>query len=159
MHFAPEHCQSERLIRAYSDGQVIIGEQAYQQSLLVSETVLIRDWRPQGVGELVHSDFDYLLECYVPAPKRRYGYFALPLLLGYELIGRMDARADRKQHHLTIRNLVLEAGVRVDESLAAALSRGILVFAANHDATTVSISRSEPAGLARQLEPRLAGQP
>ena len=62
MHFAPEHCRSERLIRAYSDGQVIIGEQAYRQSLLVSETVLIKDWRPQGVGELVHSDFDYLLE-------------------------------------------------------------------------------------------------
>ncbi|MEY9853950.1 uncharacterized protein YcaQ [Leifsonia sp. EB41] len=40
--------------------------------------------------------FDYLLEMYKPAAKRRWGYFALPILHGDRLIGKLDAAADRK---------------------------------------------------------------
>lgn len=40
--------------------------------------------------------FDYLLEMYKPAAKRRWGYFALPILYGDRLIGKLDATADRK---------------------------------------------------------------
>ena len=41
-------------------------------------------------------DFDYQIECFVPAPKRKYGYFSLPILAGDKFIARMDAKADRK---------------------------------------------------------------
>lgn len=41
-------------------------------------------------------DFEYALEMYKPAVKRRWGYFALPILHGHELVGKLDARADRK---------------------------------------------------------------
>jgi uncharacterized protein len=40
--------------------------------------------------------FDYRLECYTPAPKRRWGYFVLPLLRRGELVGRLDAKAHRR---------------------------------------------------------------
>jgi uncharacterized protein YcaQ len=40
--------------------------------------------------------FEYLLEMYKPAAKRRWGYFALPILHGDRLIGKLDATADRK---------------------------------------------------------------
>jgi len=40
--------------------------------------------------------FDYLLEMYKPAAKRRWGYFALPILHGERLVGKLDATADRK---------------------------------------------------------------
>jgi uncharacterized protein YcaQ len=45
-------------------------------------------------GELF--DFEYSLEMYKPAAKRRWGYFALPILHEDRLIGKLDAAADRK---------------------------------------------------------------
>jgi uncharacterized protein YcaQ len=41
-------------------------------------------------------EFDYQLEMYKPAPKRRWGYFALPILYGDQLVAKLDATADRK---------------------------------------------------------------
>lgn len=40
--------------------------------------------------------FDYQLEMYKPAAKRKWGYFALPILYGDQLVGKLDATADRK---------------------------------------------------------------
>jgi hypothetical protein len=41
-------------------------------------------------------EFDYQLEMYKPAAKRRWGYFALPILCSDRLVGKLDATADRK---------------------------------------------------------------
>jgi len=53
-------------------------------------------------------NFDYQIECFVPAPKRRYGYFSLPVLAGETFIARMDAKADRKQKVLIVHNIHFE---------------------------------------------------
>lgn len=54
-------------------------------------------------------NFDYQIECFVPAPKRQYGYFSLPVLAGETFIARMDAKADRKQKVLIVHNIHFEA--------------------------------------------------
>lgn len=53
-------------------------------------------------------DFDYQVECFVPEPKRKFGYFSLPILLGDQFIARMDSKADRKEKVLVINNLHFE---------------------------------------------------
>jgi len=47
-------------------------------------------------------DFEYTLEMYKPAAKRRWGYFALPILHNDRLIGKVDAAADRKASVLRV---------------------------------------------------------
>ena len=46
--------------------------------------------------------FDLVLEIFKPAPKRRYGYYCLPVLAGETLIARFDLKADRRQEALTV---------------------------------------------------------
>jgi uncharacterized protein YcaQ len=46
--------------------------------------------------------FEYTLEMYKPAAKRRWGYFALPILHGDRLVGKLDATADRKAGALRV---------------------------------------------------------
>ncbi len=47
-------------------------------------------------------DFEYTLEMYKPAAQRRWGYFALPVLHNDRLVGKVDAKADRKASVLRV---------------------------------------------------------
>ncbi len=55
-------------------------------------------------------DFDYVWEVYVPAKKRRWGYYVLPILFGDRLVGRIEPRIDRKTGTLRVIGLWWEAG-------------------------------------------------
>jgi uncharacterized protein YcaQ len=88
--------------------------------------------------------FDYQLECYLPAEKRRYGYFSLPLLYGDALIGRLDAKAERSNKRLQINNLALEPAVLIDDQLIGALARGIAHFSSQNHCVAVNLSRCSP---------------
>jgi uncharacterized protein YcaQ len=54
--------------------------------------------------------FDYVWEVYVPAPKRRWGYYVLPLLYGDRFVGRIEPRIDRKAGVLRVAGLWWEKG-------------------------------------------------
>lgn len=53
-------------------------------------------------------EFDYRMECYVPAPKRVFGYFCLPILYGDQFVGRIDCKAHRADQRFEVLSLHLE---------------------------------------------------
>ena len=55
-------------------------------------------------------DFDYVWEVYVPAAKRRWGYYVLPILFGDRLVGRIEPRIERRAGALRIAGLWWEDG-------------------------------------------------
>lgn len=94
--------------------------------------------------------FDYMVECFVPEAKRKYGYFALPVLVGDRFIARMDAKADRKSHELIIFNLHFESG----GSTPAMISRfadALVDFAGFNQCTTISIQKCNNKSIAQRL--------
>ena len=59
--------------------------------------------------------FDYQLEMYKPAARRRWGYYALPVLVGDRLVGKLDATADRSTGALHVDALHLDEPLGRDE--------------------------------------------
>lgn len=91
--------------------------------------------------------FDYVWEVYIPAAKRRYGAFTMPILEGDRLIGRIDPRMDRANARLILQLVQLEPGVRPDRSRLSRLARGLRTFARFHGAREIEVVRTDPEHL------------
>jgi len=68
-------------------------------------------------------DYEYVLEMYKPKQDRRWGYYALPILHGDRLIGKLDARADRKSGTLEV--YAVHQDVRFTKAITAAVQAEI----------------------------------
>ncbi|MEO1591202.1 MAG: crosslink repair DNA glycosylase YcaQ family protein [Cyanobacteria bacterium J06632_22] len=96
--------------------------------------------------------FDYLIECYVPAAKRQYGYFSLPLLWDGKLVARMDCKADRKTALLHIHHLALEPQVSKTDALFSALGEELEAFLNFNHCTQIQLHRTSPAKVKPELQ-------
>jgi uncharacterized protein YcaQ len=65
--------------------------------------------------------FEYRIEVFVPAAKRRYGYYVFPLLEGDRLVGRLDMICRRKTGELAVTGLWLEPKIRLSKGRLAAI--------------------------------------
>ena len=72
--------------------------------------------------------FEYVLEMYKPKPARRWGYFALPVLHGDRLVGKVDATAERKAGVLRLN--ALHEDVRWTTAIRSAVLREVDALAA-----------------------------
>jgi hypothetical protein len=100
--------------------------------------------------------FDYALECYLPAAKRKYGYFVMPILWNGRFIGRMDPKADRKNKILQIVSLHFEPGFEADDHFLHILAGKLQDFARFNDCEKIRLERVQPAKYKQALSYKLS---
>ena len=136
----------------------LLAERAAAGALAPSVTTLISPFDPivwDRRRALELFGFDYRLECYTPAAKRRYGYFTLPILRRGALVGRVDAKAHRRDAVFEVKALELEPGVRVSERFTLDIAQALLRCARWHACPQVLVTRTVPEAFAAQLEAAL----
>ncbi len=147
--------------------QAGLAEEAASGALVPTLTTLLTPFDPlvwDRARTRAVFGFDYTVECYVPAPKRRYGYFCLPILRRGELIGRLDAKAHRTEGRFEVKALYLEPGVATGVGavrelplLAVDLAQALAECAAWHGTPEVVVGPSQPLELAGLVQRAILG--
>jgi len=131
-----------------------LAEAAVDGRLRPSLTTLLSPFDPlvwDRARALEMFGFEYRIETYTPAAKRRYGYFTLPILHRGSLVGRLDPKAHRKEGVLEVRALHLEPGVAAREDLIAELRAALSSFAAWQGLQQLVVRASDPPYLVEAL--------
>ncbi|MEW8978959.1 MAG: crosslink repair DNA glycosylase YcaQ family protein [Symbiobacterium sp.] len=92
-------------------------------------------WRRERLQDLF--DFDYAWEVYTPAGKRRFGYYAMPILYGDRLVGCIDPKLDRRNGVLLVNRLHLDLRDVDGRGLRRSLEKALRESARWHGAETI----------------------
>ena len=95
--------------------------------------------------------FNYFLEMYVPKPKRKFGYYVLPILWGDQFIGRLDPKFDRETSTLRINSVHSEPGAPKSKEVSSAIAAAIERLADFLGAETVDYTSRIPNEWKRSL--------
>ncbi|HEY5894263.1 MAG TPA: crosslink repair DNA glycosylase YcaQ family protein [Chthoniobacterales bacterium] len=90
--------------------------------------------------------FDYTIEVYVPAAKRKFGYFVLPILWGDRIIGRVDAKASRPDRRLLIHHLIFEPDFADFDAIGTSLPEALTEFSRFQGCDEWEITKVTPSG-------------
>jgi uncharacterized protein YcaQ len=74
--------------------------------------------------------FHYRISIYTPAAERRHGYYVLPVLVGDQLVGRVDLKSDRREGVLRVQHAHVEPEFAGDAAALAARVAPLLAEAA-----------------------------
>ncbi|MHA1960626.1 MAG: winged helix-turn-helix domain-containing protein [Candidatus Thorarchaeota archaeon] len=96
--------------------------------------------------------FEYKLESYVPADKRKFGYYVLPILDGVDLVGRTDAKVHRKVGLLEVKSLFLETDFWKEPEGILRFANGLKQFADFHDCSDIKLGKVSPRGAKSQVK-------
>ena len=137
-----------------------LAEEVLSGRLRSSVTTLLSPFDPVVWDRARASElfgFDYKIEVYTPAARRRYGYYSLPILHDGALVGRLDAKAHRKDGLFEVKAAHLEPGVPVSEELVVSLAGVLRACASWHATPDVVVRHSDPPELAEALRSTLVG--
>lgn len=94
-------------------------------------------------------NFDYKFEAYVPKLKREFGFFCLPLLDNYDLIGFIDAKAHRKEKKLELISIYINKDMK--GNFLYRLVKGLDNFAQFHNCSEIVVGNIYPKNLKEPL--------
>ncbi|MBN2416861.1 YcaQ family DNA glycosylase [bacterium] len=100
--------------------------------------------------------FDYTIECYVPAAKRKYGYFVLPILSCGSLIGRMDVKADRARSTLVIPALYLEQDADPAALTGRPFAEALAAFISFNGCSSFTLEKAPSPAVRKQVNEQAA---
>jgi uncharacterized protein len=99
--------------------------------------------------------FDYRWEVYAPRKKRKFGYYVMPILYGFDFIGRIDPKADRKANKLIFHLIQIEDHVKLTDRLITEISRAIKRMAGFSNMKSAEVTKTQPAKLKKLLQKKL----
>lgn len=97
-------------------------------------------------------NFDYTLECYIPAPKRKYGYFVLPVMYGDRFVARIDCKADRKKKELKVISVYFEDKFKPTQAFLKKFGKKLQAYAKFNNCETISVGKVKPSEWKRDLK-------
>jgi len=100
-------------------------------------------------------DFDYQIECFVPAAKRKYGYFSLPVLVGNTFVARMDVKADRKNKILLVHNLHFE-DIEISAAMFDKIAEALKAFVHFNQCRDINFKASNHPGYLKTISQRFS---
>lgn len=136
----------------------------HRDDLPVLERLERGSWSPRTTllspfDNLIHDrkraaalhDLDYRMEIYVPRAKRRFGYYAMPLLHGDRFVARVDPAVDRERGRLVLNAVHAEDGTRPVRELGSVVAGAIDDLAAWTGATGIELVGPVPSAWRRAL--------
>jgi len=89
-------------------------------------------------------DFDYMIECYLPEAKRKYGYFTLPVLYNDQFVGRFDPKADRANKTFYIKTIHLQKKFKPSTAFNNLFASRLKEFATFNGCIKIVIEKADP---------------
>ena len=99
-------------------------------------------------------DFDYQIECFVPEPKRKYGYFSLPVLVGDQFVARVDSKADRKNGLLIVHHFHFEP-VKPDSAMIEKIAQALKRFMAFNQCDRAEFKKTNNGSMLKKIKESL----
>lgn len=147
------------------DGSALPGPwYVHRDDLPALERIERGRWTPRSTllspfDNLIHDrkrseqlfDLEYRMEIYVPKAKRRFGYYAMPLLHGDRFVARVDSAVDRANGRLVLRAVHLETGVRPTRELGPVVAGAVGDLATWVGADGIELAGPAPDSWRRHL--------
>lgn len=126
----------------------------FEQAAILSpfDNAIIRRERLKGL-----FDYDFMLECYLPEHKRKFGYFCLPVLHNNKFIGKFDPKADRATGIFYVKSFHLEHTPKNTDEFLSAFALSLKAFAAFNGCDKIVVEKTFPAKMKAALKKQLAG--
>ncbi len=111
------------------------------------DNVVIRRQRLKDI-----FDYDFTLECYLPAHKRKFGYFCLPVLFENKFVGKFDSKADRATSTFYVKSLYLESQPKSKDEFLVAFATTLKMFAEFNGCDKIIVEKTFPVKIKSELK-------